>query len=317
MEQIIPPSVPREKGTEEDKAIWRKFLNITALIERHASSARTTSSTTRENHVRDNDASSASASSGKDVPPNPRLHPYNDAENLEPRFFLTDDIQEAMNALLEQGVEEIMPGQLLLGHFKFLFENGKLNNPDDVKAAYTRVLGLDDLGIVTPDPHRPAISQEFIYEITLNLIRSSDPFGCIARDFAVKQNKMLDEQRTLYRENMKQLQNQLKEKCDKDLADVTKAMNDVCLAKEQELRELKATHRKTIIALTAVEAKHTMLTIKSTTTNGVDGYAQLQNDFKDLQAKFKIKEHESELYEKQCIWLTDAFLITTRPESAC
>ncbi len=58
------------------------------------------------------------------------------------------------------------------------------------------------------------------------------------------------------------------------------------LAKEQELRELKAIHRKTVIAL----------------------YAQLQKDFKDLQAKLKIKEDESELYEKQCIRLTEAFL---------
>ena len=38
---------------------------------------------------------------------------------------------------------------------------------------------------------------------------------------------------------MKLLQNQLKEKCDKDLADVTKLMNNTCLAKEQELRDLK------------------------------------------------------------------------------
>jgi DNA topoisomerase IB len=66
---------------------------------------------------------------------------------------------------------------------------------------------------------------------------------------------MLDEERALYRENVKQLQKQLKKKCDKDLADVTKAMNDICLAKEQELRELKATHRKTVIALTALLEK--------------------------------------------------------------
>jgi hypothetical protein len=44
--------------------------------------------------------------------------------------------------------------------------------------------------------------------------------------------KMLDEERTLYRENMKQLQKQLKEKCDKDLAEMTKSMSDTCLAKE-------------------------------------------------------------------------------------
>jgi hypothetical protein len=104
------------------------------------------------------------------------LHPYNDADNLEPQFLLTDDITEAIDALIAQGVEEVMPEQLLLGHFKFLFENGKLNNTDDVNAAYTRVLGLYDLGIST-DPRHPTISHEFIYEITLDLLRSSDPFG--------------------------------------------------------------------------------------------------------------------------------------------
>ncbi len=95
---------------------------------------------------------------------------------MEPQFLLTDDITEAIDALIAQGVEEVMPEQLLLGHFKFLFENGKLNNTDDVNAAYTRVLGLYDLGIST-DPRHPTISHEFIYEITLDLLRSSDPFG--------------------------------------------------------------------------------------------------------------------------------------------
>ena len=103
MQQIVPPSVPRERGTAEDEATWHKFLNTTALIEQNATSVRTTSSSTRENHARENVASSASASSGKDVPPIPRLHPYNDPENLESRFPLTDDIHEAMDALIAQG----------------------------------------------------------------------------------------------------------------------------------------------------------------------------------------------------------------------
>jgi hypothetical protein len=96
------------------------------------------------------------------------LHPFNDAENLEHRFLLTDDIHEQMDALSAQGIEEIMPERLLMGHFQFLFDNGKLNNIDDVKAAYTRVLGIDDLGI-SLDPTVPTIEHEFIYEMTLNL----------------------------------------------------------------------------------------------------------------------------------------------------
>ncbi len=115
MSEIAPPSVPRGRGTPEDRDKWIKFLTGTASIERSFSSARATSSSTLESHGRENAAPSASGG-----------HPYNDAENLDPRFILTDDIHEAMDALVEQGVEEIMPEALLLGHFKFLFENGKL-----------------------------------------------------------------------------------------------------------------------------------------------------------------------------------------------
>ena len=205
MSAIVPPSVPRGRGTPEDKDKWVKFLNCSSSIERSFSSARAISSSTLESLSTENVASSASASSGKDVAPIPRVHPYNDAENLDLRFAFTDDIHEAMDALIAQGIEEIVPERLLMGHFQFLFENGKLNNTDDVKAAYTRVLGIDDLGI-SLDPTVPTIDHEFIYEMTLNLFRSSDPFGSIAREFANKQMKMLDEERTLYRENMKQLQ---------------------------------------------------------------------------------------------------------------
>jgi hypothetical protein len=37
-------------------------------------------------------------------------------------------------------------------------------------------------------------------------------------------------------------------------------------------------------------------------------HAQLQKDFKELQARLRMKEDECELYEKQCINLTEAFL---------
>jgi hypothetical protein len=153
-------------------------------------------SSTRESHARENSSLSASSSADKNAPPDPPVHPFNDTEDVDPRFELTDDLHEAMDALIEQGEKEVMPERLLNGHFKFLFEAGKLNTIEDVKAAYARVLGDDDLGI----------SPEFIYEITLNLFRSSDPFGLIARDFAGKQMDMLEGERKLYRENMKQLQ---------------------------------------------------------------------------------------------------------------
>ncbi len=89
---------------------------------------------------------------------------------------------------------------------------------------------------------------------------------------------------------------------------MSKSMNDLYSAKDQELRELKAAHRQTSIDLTALEAKHTMLTIKSAAQNSTEGYTQMQKDLKELQLRLKSKEDESELYEKQCILLTEAFL---------
>ncbi len=89
---------------------------------------------------------------------------------------------------------------------------------------------------------------------------------------------------------------------------MSKSMQGMYSAKDQELKELKAAHRQTRIALTALEAKHTILTIRSTAQNGTDGYAQMQKDIKELQARLKSKEDESEIYEKQCILLTEAFL---------
>jgi predicted nucleic acid-binding Zn-ribbon protein len=84
-------------------------------------------------------------------------------------------------------------------------------------------------------------------------------------------------------------------------------MNDTYRAKEQEIKDLKIAYKQKDIALTALTSQHTILQMKSTAQNGADGYAQLQKNFKELQAKLKLKEDESELYEKQCIFLTEAF----------
>jgi hypothetical protein len=201
MSYIVPSSVPRGRGTEEDKAKWHKFLSTTALIERNASSARDTSHSTRERHTREKTPLSASPCVNSDLPQDARLHPFNNPGEVNPQFLLTDDIHEAMDALIKHGVEEIEPEPLLLGHFKFLCEEGKFNTIEDVKDAYARVLGDDKL----------RLSKEFIYQITLNLFRSSDPFGQISRDFASKQMDMLEGERKLYRENMKQLQKTVEE----------------------------------------------------------------------------------------------------------
>jgi hypothetical protein len=146
--------------------------------------------------------------------------------------------------------------------------------------------------------------------VTLNLFKSSDPFSfrAIAQDFAIKQKVMLEGERKLYRENMKLFQKELKEKCDKDLEEVSKSMNDIYTAKEKELITLKLEHRQLSISHTVLESNHALLTIKSAAQSRTEGYTQLQKEVKELEAKLKVKEDESELYEKQCIRLTEAFV---------
>jgi hypothetical protein len=75
---------------------------------------------------------------------------------------------------------------LLQEHFNVLYDKGELNTIEEVKAAYMRVLGESECNV----------SVDYIYDITLQLYQSADPFGTAAQNFVVAQNLMLDEKRT-------------------------------------------------------------------------------------------------------------------------
>jgi hypothetical protein len=292
------PSVPRDRGSAADKAQWAEFLTGAALTTQNASSARTPSPSARESHTRENSTLRASSSAKVDEPSGAKLSPWTDSNVVEPRFALTPDLRAAIDQLQLEGIEEVMPEQFFMGHFKVLFEEGKFNTIEDVKAAYVRVYGTDEC----------ALSADFVDELTLNLFKCSDPFNAIAHNFASKQNAMLEEKRNLHRENMKRYQKELKEQFSKDLVEMSKSMNDIHVEKVQELNSLKIAHRHLSIAHTVLESNHALLAIKSAAQSGTEGYAQLQKEVKELQAKLKVKEDESELNENQCIRLTEAFM---------
>jgi hypothetical protein len=73
-----------------------------------------------------------------------------------------------------------MPESLLLGHFKALFEQGKLKTIDDVRLAYVRVLGDEEC----QDP------EDYVYGRTLKLFQSADPFSLIALNYESKRRKL-------------------------------------------------------------------------------------------------------------------------------
>jgi hypothetical protein len=68
--------------------------------------------------------------------------------------------------------------------FKVLYEQGKLNTVEEVKAAYYQVLGNEDCNV----------SEDFLYDVTLQLYQSADPFGTAAQNFVGAQKLMIDEQ---------------------------------------------------------------------------------------------------------------------------
>jgi hypothetical protein len=97
------PSVPRGRGSDEDRAQWAKFLSGTPLTEHNIGSERNPSA--RESHSRE--VPPHMTSSVDETPA--RLHPWLDPNEVEPRFAITDDLQAAIDDLRSKGVEEVMP----------------------------------------------------------------------------------------------------------------------------------------------------------------------------------------------------------------
>jgi hypothetical protein len=51
-----------------------------------------------------------------------------------------------------------------------------------------------------------------MYDISLRLMQSSDPIGSMARNYGIKQDQMIEEQRLLCFEDMARLHRQVKER---------------------------------------------------------------------------------------------------------
>ena len=102
---------------------------------------------------------------------------------------------------------------------------GEFNTIEQVKAAYMRVFQSEDINV----------SEDFLYDLTLQLYQSADPFGTAALNFIKAQRIMIGEQRTHYRNSMKNLQNEQKDMALNHLELVTQLMSETCGVKDKEL----------------------------------------------------------------------------------
>jgi hypothetical protein len=84
---------------------------------------------------------------------------------------------------------------------------GELNSIEDVRITFETLLGADF-----------SVSAVCMYDINLRLMQSSDPIGLMARNYAIKQDQMIEEQRLLCFEDMARLHRQVKERSLADTA---------------------------------------------------------------------------------------------------
>jgi hypothetical protein len=150
------------------------------------------------------------------------------------------------------------------------------------------------------------VSEDFLYDLTLQLYLSADPFDTAAHNFMAAQKLMIDEQRTHYRSSMRNLQTEQKEMALNHLQLVSQLMRETCDVKDKELMAIKAELTLLKRAHTLLMSQHAVLNLK-TAQSGAEGYSQLLKDYKDLQAKYKAKEEACTFFEQQCNFLSEAF----------
>ena len=139
-----------------------------------------------------------------------------------------DEIQE----------EEVRPESLLLHELHSRQLRGELNSIDDVRITFETVMGADFDGI----------DVLFVYDVCLRLMQSSDPIGEMAKNYAIKQDKMIEEQRLLCFEDVTRLHRQIKERSVADTAQLAKDMQAVNAERENELLKLKNEHRTLLVS---------------------------------------------------------------------
>ncbi len=197
-----------------------------------------------------------------------------------------DEIQE----------EEVKPERLLLQELHARQLRGELNSIDDVRITFETVMGADFDGI----------DVLFVYDVCLRLMQSSDPIGEMAKNYAIKQDKMIEEKRLICFEDMARLHRQVKERSVADTAQLAKDMQAVNAEREIEFLKLKNEHRLLMVSNTLLNSDHEMLKLKQSAITGIEGYAQCQQELQDALKKLELKTSECKVYQEQMLKLSDA-----------
>ncbi len=207
-------------------------------------------------------------------------------------MFMPLDLAEQIDAIQE---EEIDPESLLIQEMYLRQLRGDLNSIDDVRITFETLLGADG-----------AVSVDFMYNISFTLMQSSDPIGLMARNYAIKQNQMIEEQRLLCFEDMARLHRQVKERSLADTAQLAKDMQAVNTEREKEFLKLKNEYRLLCVSNTLLSSDHESLKLRQSALTGVEGYAQYQQELQDAQRKLELKTAECKVYQEQLLKLSDA-----------
>jgi hypothetical protein len=173
---------------------------------------------------------------------------------------------------------------------------GELNSIDDVRITFETVMGANFSGI----------DVVFVYNICLRLMQSSDPIGEMVKNYAIKQDKMIEEQRLLCFEDMARLHRQIKERSVADTAQLAKDMQAVNAERENELLKLKNEHRILMVSNALLNSDHEMLKLRQSAITGIEGYAQCQQELQDALKKLELKTSEYKVYQEQMLKLSDA-----------
>jgi hypothetical protein len=212
-------------------------------------------------------------------------------------------VAEQIDAIQE---EEVDPESLLLPEMYSRYVRGELNSVEDVRNTYEALMGQSF-----------GISETFVYDISLRLMHSADPMGLMAKNYAIKQDKMIEEQRLLCFEDMARLHRQVKERSIADTAQLAKDMQAVSTERENEFLKLKNEHRMFCVSNALLTADHEMLKLRQSAITGIEGYSQCQQELQDALKKLDLKTTECKVYQEQVLKLSDALRLQSVSAPVC
>ena len=236
-------------------------------------------------------------------PPSREKPPASPRENVEDEVMQVDS--QGNSLTIPQHLAELIDGSqeeevglesLLLPELHARYLRGELNSIDDVRITFEAVMGADFSGM----------DVVFVYDVCLRLMQSSDPIGVMAKNYAIKQDKMIEEQRLLCFEDMARLHRQVKERSVADTAQLAKDMQAVNAERENELLKLKNEHRTLVVSNALLNSDYEMLKLKQSAITGIEGYAQCRQELQDALKKLELKTSECKVYQEQMLKLGDA-----------